>query len=433
MKDMQRKNSWLQYSIRKATTRCRSTRTLIPVSDARLICICIFNSRTFFRELYIHHDHDHYFTAPYFIITNLTNMTVGPQLPPQLAKRKRSIDDIDTPTSPPRKVQAASAPTPRTYGPTAPTTNPEEIALQNESSDDEYGPSKPSSTKPASVQRPMRPPPLAGPSLPPSHNPDELDIEDSGSEDDYGPSKPIATAPKRVLGPAPPPANLSERPIQAPNNDADSDSSDDDYGPSLPPPPGSYAELQMIAEQKETVVREAESVANSAPKRDDWMLVPPSDSSWGDRVDPTKLKNRKFQSGKGSKAPIEKSGGIAAIWTETPEQKRKRLEDEVLGRAEKALNSSNASSKPGAGRVSKEEEATARRIQEYNDKNRATSLYDVHSKKEGVKEKEDDPSKRGFDREKDMAIGGRMGHGEKREMMAKAKDFGSRFQKGKYL
>ena len=49
------------------------------------------------------------------------------------------------------------------------------------------------------------------------------------------------------------------------------------------------------------------------------------------------------------------------------------------------------------------------------------------------KEKEDDPSKRGFDREKDMALGGRVGHVQKRDMLAKAADFGSRFQKGRYL
>lgn len=354
-------------------------------------------------------------------------MTVGPQLPPHLAKRKRSIDDGEPPSSPPRKVQAASKPDSRA------ATNPDEIDLGDESSEDEYGPSKPSAPVAEPVERPVRPAPAAGPTIPPTKNPDEIALDES-SDDDYGPTKPAVTPPKRILGPAPPPANLSERPSHPPNAGQDPESSDDDdYGPSLPPAPGSYAESQMIAEQKETATREAEVAAKAGPKRDDWMLVPPSDSSWGDRVDPTKLKNRKFQSGKGSKAPIEKSGGISAIWTETPEQKRKRLEDEVLGRSEAALNSSKSASRPGASRMSKEEEATARRIQEYNEKNRATSLYETHSRKEGVKEKEDDPSKRGFDREKDMAVGGRLGHGEKREMLAKAKDFGSRFQKGKYL
>jgi hypothetical protein len=163
------------------------------------------------------------------------------------------------------------------------------------------------------------------------------------------------------------------------------------------------------------------------------MLAPPSDSDWTSRVDPTKLKNRKFASGKGAKAPAEKSG-VSAIWTETPEEKRQRLEDEVLGRKDK-VSSSTKNLGVGSGgdsREDREAEETARRIREYNERNRSRSLMEEH-KGSGGKEKEDDPSKRGFDREKDMALGGRLGHGEKREMLAKARDFGSRFQKGKYL
>jgi hypothetical protein len=159
------------------------------------------------------------------------------------------------------------------------------------------------------------------------------------------------------------------------------------------------------------------------------MLAPPSDSDWGARVDPTKLKNRKFASGKGSKAPAEKTG-VSAIWTETPEQKRQRLEDEVLGRKDKGVSASSQAKGSGD---SKEDRETARRIKEYNERNRGRSLMDEHVGGGGGKEKEDDPSKRGFDREKDMALGGRLGHGAKKEMLAKAADFGSRFQKGRYL
>jgi hypothetical protein len=47
-------------------------------------------------------------------------------------------------------------------------------------------------------------------------------------------------------------------------------------------------------------------------------------------------------------------------------------------------------------------------------------------------EEDDDPSKRSFDREKD--IGGRhIGEAKKHEMLKKASDFGSRFSKGSYL
>ncbi|KAF8865360.1 hypothetical protein BDZ45DRAFT_668780 [Acephala macrosclerotiorum] len=370
--------------------------------------------------------------------------SVGPEIPSHLAKRKRSIDEAEDPKSPPRKVLAATAPT---VGPTLPPSkNPDELDVDDSSEDDygpSLGPSKPT-TKAASPpsKRVLGPAPPAavGPSLPPSKNPDELDIESDSEDDGYGPAAPAtkpasaaAQPPKRVLGPAPPPASLSEMPSHPANED--SDSSDSDYGPSLPPAPGSAAEASYLMQRQTEEQESRQAAAQPAkPQRDDWMLVPPSDSDWTSRVDPTKLKNRKFASGKGAKAPAEKSG-ISAIWTETPEQKRQRLADEVLGRSDPSLNSHPSSSKSHTN--SKEEQETERRIREYNEKNRGKSLLDVRrdAQEKGrlEKEEEDDPSKRGFDREKDMALGGRMGHVKKKEMLSRAADFGSRFQRGKYL
>lgn len=361
--------------------------------------------------------------------------SVGPELPQHLAKRKRSIDDDEGPNSPPHKVQAAIAP--RVLGPAPPPAkNPDELDV-GDSSEDDYGPSV---QPPKPTERPGSPAPAAqgvDPTLPPSMKPEELDVGES-SEDDYGPSfqppKPTAKGPsappppaKRVLGPALPPAYLSERPPQPAGSNSDSD---DDYGPSPPPAPCSAAEASLLAQRQQEQELASKAQAPAKPQRDDWMLVPPSDSDWSSRVDPTKLKNRKFASGKGSKAPAEKGGGISAIWTETPEQKRQRLEDEVLGRKDAATSSSR--SKEQRPVESKEDEETARMIQEYNDRNRNRSLYDEH-KGQTKKEEEDDPSKRGFDREKDMALGGRIGHVQKKDMLAKAADFGSRFQKGRYL
>jgi hypothetical protein len=354
-------------------------------------------------------------------------MPVGPELPPHLVKRKRSIDDDEHPNSPPRKLQAATAP--RTLGPTPPPSkNPDGLDV-DDSSEDDYGSSNPTSKPTPPSKR------VLGPAPPPqAKNPEELELEES-SEDDYGPATPTSKlAPlKRILGPAPPPAPLSERPPNPPDSDSDSE---DDFGPSLPPARGSAAEAILFAAQEQEREEAAATTASAKPQRAEWMLVPPTDSDWTSRVDPTKLKNRKFQSGKGAKAPTEKSG-ISAIWTETPEEKRKRLADEVLGRAEVATSSrGNGSGKKREEGESKGDEATARRIREYNEKVRGKSLYEERrerKEKDGTKEEEDDPSKRGFDREKDMALGGRMGHGEKREMLVKAKDFGSRFQKGSFL
>ncbi|KFX96639.1 hypothetical protein O988_05232, partial [Pseudogymnoascus sp. VKM F-3808] len=176
----------------------------------------------------------------------------------------------------------------------------------------------------------------------------------------------------------------------------------------------------------------ASAAASSAPKRADWMLVPPSSDDWTSRVDPTKLKTRKFASGKGAKAPGEKSG-ISAIWTETPEEKRQRLEDEVMGRKEVATNSGKGRGEKVPGEDEAEQAAIAKRIREYNERNRGKSLVEEHTGRNGGKEKEDDPSKRGFDKEKDMGLGARIGHVQKQDMLRRAGDFGDRFQKGKFL
>ncbi|KAI9744540.1 MAG: hypothetical protein M1818_002069 [Claussenomyces sp. TS43310] len=279
-------------------------------------------------------------------------MPVGPELPPQLQKRKRSNDaEHEVETSPPSKIHAAS--------------------------------------------------------------PDET------------------PKPRRILGPALPPTPFDERPAEpaepADTGDDDTSSDDDDFGPSLPPPQGSSAarEAEIRAQAVKDEAEGREKLAK--PKRDDWMLAPPTDSDWTSRVDPTKLKNRKFASGKGAKAPAEKSG-VSAVWTETPEQKRQRLEDEVLGR--KDVSTAAQSKKPSRNDV--EDEATARRIREYNEKNRSRSLYEEH-KKIIPKEKEDDPSKRAFDKEKDIGLGGRIGHVQKKDMLKRAGDFGSRFERGSFL
>lgn len=234
--------------------------------------------------------------------------------------------------------------------------------------------------------------------------------------------------PRRVIGPALPPAPLSELPPSVPEPNADSDSSDDDFGPSLPPPPGSTKQIEETKRQHKLEEDSAAREAAKKPQREEWMLVPPKSDDWSARVDPTKLKNRKFQTGKGSKAPAGKSEGDA-LWTETPEQKRQRLEDEIMG-VKKPAQLGTEDKKDA--RQMEEARETDRRIREYNEKNRNTSLYSEH-KKTVPKEKEDDPSTRAFDKEKDIGLGMKVGHAQKKEMLNRAKDFGSRFSGGNYL
>lgn len=94
-------------------------------------------------------------------------------------------------------------------------------------------------------------------------------------------------------------------------------------------------------------------------KRDDWMMLPPTQDGLAKNLDPTKIRPGKFRSGKGAAAPS--GGGIDAMWTETAEEKRKRLENAVLGIAPPP----SAKSASSSGK-SKQDEEAARRIKEYN-------------------------------------------------------------------
>ena len=117
-----------------------------------------------------------------------------------------------------------------------------------------------------------------------------------------------------------------------------------------------------------------------------------------------------------------------AIWTETPKQKRKRLENEVLG---KTAPTKSSRSQPAMR--DRKDEATAKRVEQYTEQVRGKSLAERHREKGAGKEKEDDPSKRTFDYEKDMAAGTKISHKQRKELLDKAKGFGDRFAKGSFL
>lgn len=275
---------------------------------------------------------------------------------------------------------------------------------------------------------------------------------------------------RRTIGPSLPPAPLSELPPITPTKSSNSDSSDDDFGPSLPTHNSSTSETHR--NQKSLDDEEAAAAASAQiPQREEWMLIPPSADDWTARVDPTKLRNRKFNTGKGSKAPAPSGRGAGGdqhtLWTETPEQRRQRLEDEVMGVKKPAQL--GGPEKEESGWREAESRETSRRIREYNvsklvsfrtvclrrgfwfyvwrtlltylfpstddhaqEKNRNASLYSEH-KKSVPKEKEDDPSKRAFDKEKDIGGGVKIRHAKRKELLNHAADFSSRFAGGNYL
>ncbi|KAI9836536.1 MAG: hypothetical protein M1837_003285 [Sclerophora amabilis] len=278
----------------------------------------------------------------------------------------------------------------------------------------------------------------AGPELPPhllakrkrEAEEGERSVSDSKCPTSRSPTPDSVTKRRRVVGPSLPPAPLDGRPIVDSDAD-DTSSSDDELGPALPPAPGQNADIEA-ASQRKLAQLESDLLAKERerkPQREEWMLVPPKQDDWSSKVDPTKLRNRKFNTGKGAKAPAQKTAGESTIWTETLEQKRQRLEDEVMGVVQPAAQSTANSQ---TERRPREGDNTAKRIQEYNDKHRNKSLY-VEHKNAGPREKEDDPSKRAFDREKDIAGGRKIGHAQRKELLNRAADFGSKFSGGNFL
>jgi hypothetical protein len=261
--------------------------------------------------------------------------------------------------------------------------------------------------------------PSIGPAMPPQSSKRSRD-----GDEDRAPSPDASEKRRRVAGPAPPPAPLDERPADPPSDD--SDSSDDDFGPAPPPAGAPYNADTYAHDTSAKSAFDTDAQFKEAPKkaqRDDWMTMPPTQDDLAARLDPTKQRARKFNSGKGAGG----GGGMSSAWTETPEQKLKRLQNEALG-----ISSDPASTTSGSsGGRSKEEERRLRKMREKIDASRGASLVEQHQSKKKIEE--DDPSKRTFDYEKDMAVQGNLNHKQKREMLSKSKGFGDRFSGGSFL
>lgn len=308
--------------------------------------------------------------------------SIGPSLPPHLlAKRKRQREE---------NAQSDATTTPG---------------------------AKRAKTPPADQVQEEKRPRIAGPA-PPS----------GPASDKSSPSAVQREEPHRVVGPAPPPAPLDERPTEPANliDDENSSDDDDDFGPAPP----SMADVQRHnALADEAINRPSRPGPDEQPakaKRDDWMMIPPKADDLAARMDPSKLRARGFNTGKGAKAPAGPSGGLNSAWTETPEEKLKRLQNEAMGVKGSAATDFDAREYA----KSKEREDQARRIRAHTDKNRGQSLIDQHKKVQKIED--DDPSKRAFDREKDIG-GGVIGNVQRKEMLKKAGDFSSKFAGGSYL
>lgn len=279
----------------------------------------------------------------------------------------------------------------------------------------------------------------AGPSLPPAlENP-----RSPATTDDEG----VATEPSKIVGPSRPPTQASPASEQEPQ-DSD-DSSDDDFGPQLPPAGGPKSGPSTHEAESRLPPRmhdgDTDNLASKKRQRDDWMLVPPENSSWASGPNPAALTNRKFMSGKSTRGG-RNTDGAGSVWTEDPAQKRQRLENELLGikseSSARSAGSRDLSSRTNSATADKLKSLT---VSTYNPqcmtinksnflkgKGGKSSLYESHQK-DAQKPKEDDPSKRAFDYEKDVAGKTSISSGARKKLLNQASDYTSRFSGGKYI
>ncbi|KAJ7174518.1 hypothetical protein C8R46DRAFT_1252116 [Mycena filopes] len=258
-----------------------------------------------------------------------------------------------------------------------------------------------------------------GPPVPP-----KVDGSDSDSDNDYGPA-----LPPDMRGPP------CRRRTYSPTYDRrvqyhDPNDSDDDVGPRPLPAGVGFAEQDAAKEfmaKEEKRRKEAEDAAKpKAPKRDEWMLVPPTSSVLGN-LDPTKLKPRQFA--RTSAAP---RGADNTLWTETPAERQQRLADEVSGKKRRAANSGDAVSPAEELATRKRQridEELRRGVEEHTRKVRGSALVDMHARA-GMGEEKDE-TKGIWDRDRDMALSGRLMDEDRRnKMLQEAKGLGDRFGTG---
>ena len=169
---------------------------------------------------------------------------------------------------------------------------------------------------------------------------------------------------RRVVGPAMPPAPISERPDVPTQSAEDSDSDDDDgFGPSLPPNGslhGVDGNETALNEPATTVVEPAE--AEEKLQRDEWMTMPPKQDDLAARMDPSKQRARGFNTGKGAKG-ASLAADDSSTWHETPEQKQKRLADEMMGVTK--VSNTGPQGPPVKSAHAARDEASGRKIREH--------------------------------------------------------------------
>ncbi|RUP45276.1 hypothetical protein BC936DRAFT_148378 [Jimgerdemannia flammicorona] len=155
-------------------------------------------------------------------------------------------------------------------------------------------------------------------------------------------------------------------------------------------------------------------------EREEWMLVPPEAKFLGG-ADP--MNSRSFSKKNVDPAKIDSSG-----WTETPADREKRLRE---GKSSQKRKQEVDDEEPI--KYSKADLETRERVERHNAEHRAKSLVDMHKSsyiKSRVWEQED-ASKRGFDRERDVVGSRRMDGKKKKEIIDNSRELGTKFGHGR--
>ncbi|KAF7174492.1 hypothetical protein CNMCM5623_007541 [Aspergillus felis] len=253
---------------------------------------------------------------------------------------------------------------------------------------------------------------------------------DSGNDNETNP----VLKRRKVVGPVLPSSYYAEnpgneqgaestRPDSLSHEDEDEDEeADDDYGPSLPPLGGEVtANPNEVNMDNESHIQSGKPDAhNNNSERDVWMLRPPRPSDLSSRLDPTRLKNRKFQGGQSLSYSGEE---VDITWTETPQQKLKRLQDEAMGVSSRPVLNHDRSSTP----------MTSKSPMRQHDTIKASERSPPSSTNSLISSFNDDPSCRPFRWETDMALAPKRSTLQHQKQVGEAVDFASKFTKAKYL
>ncbi|KZW00680.1 hypothetical protein EXIGLDRAFT_720910 [Exidia glandulosa HHB12029] len=239
-----------------------------------------------------------------------------------------------------------------------------------------------------------------------------------------------APSPPRVAAPAA--ARQPQRPMPGPSLPPpayDDDSEDEDVGPRPLPAHLQHDEEDGVRALIEREERKAKNLEESKkPKkleRQEWMLKPPTSSDLLGSLDPTKLQGKRTF----NKGTTDARAMADNLWTETPQERQKRIQDEVMGKKRRAAE---AAADPDGDRDSakrrKHDEELRRAIQGHA--SRAESLVDMHERTLAEKPTEKDDEIWNHDR--DISKGKLpMDASSRKKLITDARGLSDRFGSGK--